>query len=277
MSVQESSATALIRFTGLGIICLNDAKQRGEVGVIRDNKHQLSISIQQPTFQDSAGTDIIVYRDIATYENLPNEDVELEIKATDTPAVSGFEIYQPGQFDRLDSPDSNDFRWLVNMNELHSTSDLAPTGQQHHPLTKLYIGNGLFYTHKLDTNLFFEKAETAANGQPSQSTVFGNIAETLGVKIEAGAVSFKIRIGGQEDTHVIKRIEGLPFRIVIKNMDYGANAIYSDMPEYYQYLSPRDGVQVELKPVVEEAAGESVNQLEFCHPIVTNLSSIDDL
>ena len=32
MSVQESSATALVRFTGLGIICFNQDRQRGEIG-----------------------------------------------------------------------------------------------------------------------------------------------------------------------------------------------------------------------------------------------------
>ena len=50
MSVNESSATALVRFTGLGIVCFNKERQRGEVGVIRDNKHELSIKIQQARF-----------------------------------------------------------------------------------------------------------------------------------------------------------------------------------------------------------------------------------
>ncbi len=47
MSVNESSATALVRFTGLGIVCFNKDRQRGEIAVIRDNKHTLSIKIQR--------------------------------------------------------------------------------------------------------------------------------------------------------------------------------------------------------------------------------------
>jgi hypothetical protein len=40
MSVNEVPQLALVRFTGLGIICFNDEQQRGEIAVIRDDKHQ---------------------------------------------------------------------------------------------------------------------------------------------------------------------------------------------------------------------------------------------
>jgi len=61
-------------------------------------------------------------------------------------------------------------------------------------------------------------------------------------------------------------------RIEMKNMDYSDNAVYSDMPDYYQYVSPADGDRVELTPIVEDdgAGGGSVNQIEFCHPIVVD-------
>jgi hypothetical protein len=268
MPVKESSATALVRFTGLGIICFNKDQQRGEIAAIRDNKHLLTIRIQQPVYQDGAESDIIVYKDIATYQQLPNEDVQIEIKALGTPAIEGYEIYQSGDFDRLNSADVNDFRWLVNMSTLHGDTALRPTGEQRHPIAKIYIGNGLFYAHKLDRNLFFEKVERDASGTPTQREVFGNVAETIGVKIEGEEVNFTIRIGAQEETHTLKRVDGLPFRIEIKNMDNSANAVYSDMPDYYRYMSSPDGNKFDLTPVVEDASGESVNQLEFCHPIV---------
>ena len=277
MSVNESSATALVRFTGLGIICFNEKRQRGEIAVIRDDKHQLSIRIQRPVYQDGAENDIVVYRDIAAYEQLAKEDVVIEIKASRAPSVPSYEVYQSGDFDRLGSADVNDFRWIVNMDSLHGQSPLGPTGQRPYPLTKLYIGNALFYAHKLDRNLFFEKVEKDESGAATQRGTFGNIAETIGAKIEAEEVSFTIRIGDQEETHLLQRLEGLPFRIEIKNMDYSANAIYSDMPDYYKYLASSTGNQFELVPVREDAAGESVNQEDFCHPIGTDLNSIDEL
>jgi hypothetical protein len=283
MPIQESSATALVRFTGLGITCFNRDRQRGEIAAIRDKKHLLTIKIQRPVYQDGAERDLIVYQDIATYQQLPKDDVQIELKARGGSALNGYEIYQSGDFDRLNSTDVNDFRWVVNMDDLHNDAALKPTSQRHYPITKIYIGNGLFYAHKLDTNLFFEKVERDASGTPKGREVFGNVAETIGVKIDGDEVSFTIRTGAQEEKHLLQRVDGLPFRIEIKNMDYSENAVYSDMPDYYKYLSSTDGNQFDLSPVIEDAGGEtagggSVNQQEFCHPIVSGgLSSIDEL
>jgi hypothetical protein len=281
MSIKESSATALVRFTGLGIICFNKEQQRGEIGVIRDNKHTLTVRIQKPVFQDGLDNDLIVYEDVATYEKLPKDNVQIEIKAVGTEAIQGYEIYQSGDFNRLESEDFNDFRWIVNINSLHGEKSLSkPAGSERYPLTKLYIGNGLFYTHKLDRNLFFEKIEKDASGDSRQREAFGNVAETIGVKIEGEEVTFTIRIGGEEETHSLKRAEGLPFRIEIKNMDYGTTAVYSDMPDYYRYMSSPSGVQFDLAPVIEgdqRAKGGAVNQDDFCHPLGGDFASIDEL
>jgi hypothetical protein len=271
MPVQESSATALVRFTGLGIISFNKEQGRGEVAVIRDNKHTLTVRIQAPVFQDGADQDIVVYQDVATYEKLPKDDVRIEINAIGNATIEGYEIYRGGEFERLDSPDPNDFRWIVNMNTLHADTSLVSGREDRDPLTRISVSNGLFYTHKLDTKLFFEKVETDAKGDVRRE-VFGNVAETVGVKIEGDSVKFTIRIGDREETHMLKRVEGLPFRIEIKNMDYSDNAVYSDMPDYYKYVSPAGGDRVELVPIVEDegAGGGSVNQIEFCHPIVVD-------
>lgn len=278
MSIQESTATALVRFTGLGIICFNQDQQRGEVAAIRDDKHELSIKVQQPVYQEGGESDVIVYQDIATYDKLPKDDVEIEIKSVSNPAVEGYEIYQSGDFDRLDSADVNDFRWIVNMNALHSDGSLVATGGHPYPITKMYIGNGLFYTHKLDTDLFFEKIETDASGSTTQREVFGNVAETMGVAIEGDEVSFTIRIGSQEERHSLQRVAGLPFRIEIKNMDYNEGAAYSDMPDYYGYLSSTGGNRFDLTPVVEDTGGAlDHNQKQFCHPVSSDLPGINQL
>jgi hypothetical protein len=264
MPVKESSATALVRFTGLGIICFNRDRQRGEIAAVRDNKHLLSIKIQQPVFQDGAENDVIAYRDIATYQDLPREE----------------EVYQSGGFDRLGDADPNDFRWLVNMNDLHGGA-LSPAVERAYAIAKIYIGNGLFYTHRLARHLFFEKLELDPSGTAAQREPFGNVGETIGAKIEGDEVNFTIRIGGKESTHLLKRVEGLPFRIEIKNMDYSDNAVYSDMADYYKLVSCSSGKQFDFKPVAEDtdaaSEGGSVNQEEFCHPIFIELGSIDEL
>jgi len=278
MPLNESSATALVRFTGLGIICFNNDKQRGEIAAIRDNKHLLTVKIQRPVYQDGSGNDLIAYQDVATYQHLPKEDVQIEIKAQGQPAIEGYEVYKPGDFDRLSSTDVNDFRWVVNMNSLHSETTINPTAEGRYPIAKLYIGNGLFYAQKLDRNLLFEKVEKSSNGTAAKREVFGNVAETIGVKIEGDEVRFMIRIGDKEETHLLQRVDGLPFRIEIKNMDYSDNAVYSDMADYYRYLSSPTGEQVDFAPVLEDADGGSVSQMEYCHPIGSDdLSTIDEL
>jgi hypothetical protein len=268
MSVKESSATALIRFTGLGIICFNKETQRGEIAVIRDNKHSLSIRIQRPVFKEGAN-DNVVYEDIATYQKLPKDEVQIEINSPGKPA--GYEIYQSGDFDRLDSPDVNDFRWILNMSELHADGPLAKSAKRPYPLTKISIGNGLYYTHKLDEKLFFERVEKDATGNAQKREVFGNVGETIGVKLDGDEVNFRIRIGENEYTQTLKRVEGLPFRIEIKNMDYNEDAVYSDMADYYTYVDSPNGTQFDLAPIIEEsgaADGGSVNQKQFCHPVM---------
>lgn len=270
MPIIESTATALVRFTGLGIICFNSAKQRGEFAVIRDDKHSLFAKIQQPRFKDGIERDLIVYEDIAVYQALPKTGVEIEIKAVGEAAIEGYEIYQAdGEFDRLNSDDPNDFRWIVKMDSLHDGENLVkPAGENRYPISKLFIGNGLFYTHRLDTDLFFEKIEKDAAGAEKNREIFGNVAETIGVKIEADAVSFIIKIGDETHAHTLDRLSGLPFRIEIGNMNYEENAVLSDMPDYYKYLSSPSGVTFELEPVKEtDADGGSISGSMFCHPV----------
>src|SRR5437868_499823 len=132
MSVNESSATALVRFTGLGIVCFNKERQRGEIAAIRDNKHELTMKIQRPAFQAGDGMDLLVYQDIASYKGLPSNDVQIEITAESKPAVEGYQIYQSGDFDRLAAADANDFRWVVNMNSLHDNAALTVASEPRH-------------------------------------------------------------------------------------------------------------------------------------------------
>ena len=110
-------------------------------------------------------------------------------------AINGYEIYQAkDEFDRLNSDDTNDFRWIVNMANLHGEKLTASKSENRYPISKLFIENGLFYVHKLDTDLFFEKVEKDADGNEKNREILGNVAETIGVKIESDEVVFKIKI-----------------------------------------------------------------------------------
>lgn len=281
MPVKESSAALLVRFTGLGIVCFNQQPRRGEIAALRDDRHRLSVVLQRPAYQDGAEQDLVTYQDVAVYRDLPKDDVRIEIKALAGAAVDGYEIYRRGNFDRLNAADVNDFGWIVRMEALHGDAPLSPTGQSPYPLTKIYIDNGFFYTHKLATDFFFEKVRAGAGGA-LQREAFGSVGETVGVKIEADEVGVRICVGGREESHTLKRVDGLPYRLKIMNMDYSEDAVYSDMADYYGYLSSPTGERFDLSPVLEDcggtpAGGGSINQKQFCHPITTDLPTIDQL
>ena len=72
MPLNESSATALVRVTGLAIVCFNEQSKRGEVAIIRDDNHRLSVKLQRPVFQEGCG-DLVVYQDVAAYHDLPKQ------------------------------------------------------------------------------------------------------------------------------------------------------------------------------------------------------------
>ncbi len=282
MAIKESSATALVRFTGLGIILFNKEKQRGEIAIIRDDKHQLSITIQEPRFKDGVESDLIVYEDIASYTDLPKSGVVLEINAKGNSIVEGFEIYKAdGEFNRLDSDDVNDFRWIVQMADLHSGKVVKSKSENRYPISKMYIENGFFYAHKLDTELLFEKIEKGSDGNELDRSIFGNVAETLGVKLESDEVVFKITFGEAEESHRLSKKTGLPYRIEIKNMDYSEDAVNSDMPDYYKYLAGEDEINFEFEIVSDsESVGGGVTGKMFCHLIDggdSDITSIDDL
>lgn len=279
MSIIESTATALVRFTGLGIIVFNERKKRGEIAIIRDDKHELSIKVQQPRFKDGVDKDIVIYEDVVNYTKLPKEGVEIAITTKGNVVTKGYEIYKSaGEFNRLESDDTNDFRWIVQMDKLHDRIAAAKSADRY-PVSKLFIENGLFYVHKLDTSLFFEKIEKDPAGNEKSRATFGNVAETIGIKIEADEVNFAIKIGDKEESHSLARVAGLPFRFEISNMNHAENAAISDMADYYKYMAAATGETVELSPIKTDATGGAISAEDFCHPLGGGggIASIDDL
>lgn len=273
MPVRESSATALVRVRGLGIACFNDTKNRGEVALIRDTRHTLSLRISKPVFVEEAGMDTVSYDDVITYEAIDPMDVSIEISGVGKSLISGYELFTEGNFDRLNGEnDENDFRWIVQMesDELHG-QDLVKNDalleQNQNQVSRLFIGNALFYTCEVNENFFFEKIKKDAAGNEIGREDFGFIAETLGAKIEAEYVRFNLKVGFEEHTHVFPRVVGSPVKIEITNMDLTPEAVISDMPDYYRFLQDESGIKFDLNNVNndEETSGDSTTGEEFCH------------
>jgi hypothetical protein len=289
MAIREGSATALVRARGLGIFCLNPNKKQGEMALIRDERHTLTLNVLKPVFVDGTGKDTINYQNIISYQAIDKLGVSIEIEGIGNPSVEGYEVYRSGDFDRLNGEqnDEHDFRWLVNIDggEMHGQR-LSKTenslGQSRPPVSKLFIRNGLFYARTINENLFFERVRTDdAGGGELEKTPFGNVAETVAAKIEAEKIAFKIKIGGEEHTHILPRVAGSPYRIEISNMDLDQDTPISDMPDYYNFLADAGGVSFDLQPVIDEEirqriVGGAVGKKTSCQAIVSDAASIEE-
>jgi hypothetical protein len=176
MSINTRSATAIVRFTGLGILCFNPRKKRAENLFIHDEGHTLSIEIYKPfsaaksSELAGSGRDEIPmdnkefdgnwYRLIASYSNLDQSqltrnldrvDLSIDVSGLGSPEIEGYKRYEPCGFDRLatgDDVDHEDFRWMVNVQKdgIFGTGPLAPVATVEAPSTKLFISNAEFYT-----------------------------------------------------------------------------------------------------------------------------------
>jgi hypothetical protein len=278
MTFKESSATALVRARGLGIFCLNKTAGRGEMAIIRDDRHQLSIRISKPVFIDGAGRESVRYQDFAVYREIDPLNVEMEVAAAGNAVVDGYEIYAPGEFNRLDGDanDEFDFRWLVNIDgdEMHGkrlARSVAAESSARPPVSKLFISNAVFYAGAINQKLFFDRVADGSSRAP-----FGNVAEAVAAKIEADAVRFSIRIGGEKHEHILPRVPGCPYKITIDNMDPDEDSPLSDMPDYYKFLADESGRQFDLVPAQDSvSSGQSVGKLSSCHSIVCDAESIE--
>jgi hypothetical protein len=281
MPVTENSATALVRVRGLGIACFNETQNRGEVALIRDGRHTLSIKISKPVFIENT----VGYDDIITYENIDPMNVSIEINALGNSLINGYEVFTGEEFDRLngENNDENDFRWIVTLesDELHG-HDLVKNDelldQNQNKVSRLSIRDALFYTCEVNENFLFEKIKKDANGNELEREEFGYIAETMGAKIEAEYVRFCLKIGFEEHTHVFPRVIGNPVKIEITNMDPDPEAVISDMPDYYGFLLDESGTTFDLNNVKNDegdTVGTSTTGEEFCHIVFSKQPCIE--
>jgi hypothetical protein len=284
MSIRESSATALVRVRGIGIFCFNPNKKQGEMALIRDNRHTLTIRVAKPVFNDNSDKDTVNYATVIEYQHIDPINVCIEIEGVGNSVVDGYEVYKKGEFNRLNpsESDEHDFRWLVNLEgeELHEkllTKQESLKNGSRSPVSKLFIKNGLFYARTINKNLFFEKLKKDANNNVIEKNDFGYVAETVAAKIESDFVSFKIRIGAEEHIHIFPRISGSPYKIEISNMDLDQENPISDMPDFYNFLVSSDGQTFDLEPKNDNSdSGNSISKSGSCHAVVSEQDSIEN-
>ena len=284
MPVTKSSATAFVNVRGLGIVCFNPNKKRSETAIIRSGNHKLSINVLKPAFIDGTGKDTVGFVPILSRQIDDLTDVSIEISGVGNPKTEDYEFFQEGDFDRLNGDnDENDIRWILNLEgeEMHN-ANLVKNEQnslaEKPPVSKLFISNGLFYAvmpdeKELEKTPFFHKKDPSENAEQE----FGYIAETMGANIEADEVLLKIKIGENEESLSLKRIEDCPYKIEISNINSDTDAMLSDLPICYEFLTDEEGVLFELNPKTENSdSGSPIFGKVYCHITLVNQDSIEN-
>ena len=88
-----------------------------------------------------------------------------------------------------------------------------PHCQSPYPLSKIYIENGFFYTHKLATNFFFEKVKAGAGGAGAARSLRQRVRDRRRQARRGRGQPPHRSVGDREESHTLKRVDGLPYRL----------------------------------------------------------------
>jgi hypothetical protein len=206
MPIDTSSAAAIVRFSGLGVLCFNG--DTAENLFLHEAGHTLTVEIFEPLLErlgnffidnPEEGKGLATfrrfpdnplkgkwYKRLTVYEDLDATQLdtsgvpkEISIKVTGdlNPALSTVEPFEATttEFVRTDSAnDDNDFRWMVNVTREALLGDplLGCRVSGAVPTNSLLeIKNAVFYTETLATDesggrLVFKKVENVPSGTP---------------------------------------------------------------------------------------------------------------
>lgn len=217
MSLDINSATAIVRFKGLGILCFNEALARAENLFIHKNDHKLLLEIYVPVSvedNDKLIADNVKegdpdwprhkkfngywYEQYAAYPSFQGTDdvtpMTIDVRGIGNPDVAGYAKYTPDDFHRdITNDDENDLRWIVDpvSHGIFPPQGLLTIGDPQAAVSKLYINNATFYTATIPG---FKKSEatgakTAINFQKI-ALLDDGAAENLVVEAYENAAPF---------------------------------------------------------------------------------------
>lgn len=274
MSINTRSATAIVRFTGLGILCFNPRKKRAENLFIHADDHILTVEIYKPVsaaenetltetgskddFPDYAKFSGYWHRRTAYYENLDQSQLSatfdrialnIEISGEGAPEVDGYRLYEPDSFSRTDEGedvDLKDFRWIVNVqrDRIFGDGTIVPVANPQYNTTKLFISNAEFYTASIaredvTTDMVFKKVplvDSSAN-ETDKLAALGQASDFGRIGADIGAAINADQVDVKIRVGDEEHMHSLPriHRPYIIYIKNNAERASSDIPIYKQY------------------------------------------
>jgi hypothetical protein len=302
MPIDTSSAAAVVRFSGLGVLRFNRARTLAKNLFLHEAGHAMTIEIFKPLvarlktfysqnpdeakglatfrrFPDDKESSPL-YKRVAVYEDIDVSqmdtnngplDVCIEVSGEGYTEMNGVEPFEPAHFNRSTGEgDLNDFRWIVNVTADGLLGSPVPTTASTSeitpavPTTMLKIRNAQFYTHSLAADDYHQVEEVLPGGRAASTPTrfFGKINDEIGARIDAETVRVEVTIGGEAHTHMLPKLE-MPYVIYIKN---NAAVSGSDMP-IYKKLYETTGPTFDLltnEEIRSMAESTTITGREFC-------------
>jgi hypothetical protein len=252
ISELKKSATAIVTVKGLGLVCFNKKKSRGESVLLREPNHKLKITISSNKKDAEPLPNGIVI------EIEEKENVTISIDGLGISDFIGYEKYLPTKtFDRKNKQgDENDFRWLV---DFQDAKGLIPNGVTFNtvnksaqiPLTDLFVKNALFFTdkkvfddNKLQDDIYYvsdlKMPDSLDKIESIYKNEFGALAESLGCLINSSMVRIELTIGDQIQCIVLPKLKNDYYKIDVENVNKDESKMdpEPDMHYYYEVFSP---------------------------------------
>lgn len=303
---QIKSAVAVVRFTGLGLVSLQEGKESAlETLFIHAKNHKLDIKIWKSVSKES---DFITKFGGKMYEPLkgfnfedlvvPNlfglhSQVSIKINGLmPDKNFRGLKKFGSKKFDRADkTADKNDIGWLINLEKegLLGDDNPEPKANCNYPRSLMTIENSLVFTEtiaktkeKKSTDLTFHKviepdSRKSLSKEDLDVKSFGKIAEYVGAAVSGNAVEIEISFNNQNHYLLLSKTSD-PYLIEISN---NAENMESDMDVYREFWEETTGNKYNLLTTEEindltnnSMGGDSVGVRRICALAAINQPSV---
>jgi hypothetical protein len=236
---QDATATAIIE--GLAVSKYNHGASKWNVVFLRNCGHYPRLIIREVERRSGR-----VVSEIKRLEIAERDSISITVSS---PAGNIPWIYQTdGPFNRNPSHDAQDFRWMLDIQQLHGR-EVPRTGSI--PTNSLSISNGCFYT-SVRTKRPYRKRWINPDGTETPIQEIGLTGRTFGADFKAASVT--VRVTGENDYNgTFDHRDNSKYEIIFDNTcvdERQPSPNETDFHFYYKLFSDRNG-RVEILPPEE--------------------------
>lgn len=219
----DTQPAITVTLSGVMVICPSEDLSRCEVGLVRGARsHNLLLRIRKNGVNVPGGS---------LNETTMRSNLALKVE---NPSSLGVELFNPGSFNRLDTDDINDVRWIIDFEgEEFYNKKLKIKHEELNPIIE--FNKGLLYTK--------QKSEMRVRREGGgKDGVLGKVALVAGIDIDLEQGSTAVLMNGDEEFFRFDPSDGSTFEVIIDRScarrARQSAAEESDFLHFYQALGP---------------------------------------